>query len=461
MWRELCGASEELLKLFEDDEVPKTFPTLMNDLFLAYFKAQPDLLDEEDVHPIPRKINRPLVERTLDDPDTYRARAATRLDVASSGLAALAAGERLLEEIKARRPLKDFFEQDHEPSDDPEEPDDESGGPAREDGESSTEPPSTELPLPGRDARRAVRSASQAGRDEADRISQALGGWGLSPADLSEVPLGERLELLKRLSATEMTRLLDLVGRMRNLARQKTRDAVRERIDEIHSVELTGDLSRLLPSELAALASEVPERRLEAEARLMEGRSLGWKLREKNPDRRGPVIAMVDSSGSMQGERMEWATAVALGVVDLASGRGELPKRPSCVLHFNTRVVSEVRFASAERDARKLLSVATIGAGGGTDYEPVLARALEVAGEVDYDGADLLLVTDALCRLSDGFMERLVCEKSRRGMRLYSVLIGSSSGGELERYSEKVFTTSDLKTSGHGRDVAGEIFASF
>ncbi len=479
LWRELSEASGELARLLGDEEAPKTFPALMNDLFLAYFKAQPDLLPEEDVHPAPRKLNRPFVERVLEDPDTYRARAATRLDVASSGLAALAAGEKLLEEMKARRQLSDFFEQDCEPEEAPKEqewetdgdpsptPDDEAGSPEGDpldvpedkDAPGGSGGELEKPPLPGRDARRAVRAAGRAGKDEADRISGALSGWGLAPADLSKIPLGERLDLLGRLSAKEMTSLLDLVGRMRNLARQKARESVRERTDEIHSIELTGDLPRLLPSELAALASDVPERRLEAEARFIEGRSMGWRLKEKNPERRGPVIAMVDASGSMAGARMEWATAVALGVVDLASGRGGLPKRPSCVLFFNQRVAGEVRFAAGERDPRKLLSVATLGASGGTDYEPVLTRAVEVADESEYGGADLLLVTDALCHLSDEFAGKLVAEKARRGMRLHSVLIGTHSSGELERYSEKVFTLPDLKAAGSANDVAGEIFS--
>jgi len=34
-------------------------------------------------------------------------------------------------------------------------------------------------------------------------------------------------------------------------------------------------------------------------------------------------------------------------------------------------------------------------------YEPAIERALEIASESSYDGADLLLVTDELCRLGD------------------------------------------------------------
>jgi uncharacterized protein with von Willebrand factor type A (vWA) domain len=246
---------------------------------------------------------------------------------------------------------------------------------------------------------------------------------------------------------------------MRNLARKSARDTVRQRTDEIHSVESSGEVSRLLPSELAALASDIPERRLEAEARLLTGGSLSWSLKGREKEKRGPVIAMIDSSGSMEGPPMGWATAVALGVVDLAAGRGGLPRRASAIVHFNERIISEVRFAPGERDPRKLLSVATVGASGGTAYEPAIERALKIAAESSYAGADLVLVTDERCRLGDEFLLRLLGEKERRRMRLYSVLIGARSSGELERYSDAVWALGDL-AGGYPDDVAAELFGS-
>jgi hypothetical protein len=477
LWRELLEASGELGDLAWGEGAPPTFAALLNDLFLSYFKAQPNLLPEEGVEPRHRRANRPFALRALEDPDTYRARAATRLDVASSGLAALAAGERLLEEIRNRPDLRGFLDRaagaprseggvDGQPERSGDAPADEPGAeegappdgppaPYREGTEGQQHAPE----VPGRDARRAVRSATRAGREEADRMVKAMAGWGLAPADLARVPLGERLELLKLLSGSQMARLLEMVGKMRNLARKSARDAVRERADELHSVESSGDVFRLLPSELAALASDILERRLEAEARLLAGGSLSWELNAQEKEKRGPVIAMIDSSGSMEGHPMEWATAVALGVVDLAAGRGGLPKRSSALVHFNARVVSEVRFAPGERDPRKLLCVATVGASGGTAYEPALECALEIAAESSYDGTDLLLVTDEQCRLGDPFLRKFLGEKQRRRMRLFSVLIGARSSGELERYSDGVWTLGDLAGS-YPDEAAAELFGS-
>ena len=49
LWAELCEASAELEDLARAEGAPRTFAALLGDLFLSYFKAQPNLLPEEGV----------------------------------------------------------------------------------------------------------------------------------------------------------------------------------------------------------------------------------------------------------------------------------------------------------------------------------------------------------------------------------------------------------------------------
>ncbi len=298
--------------------------------------------------------------------------------------------------------------------------------------------------------------------EEAEDLHEALSGWGLSPADLLKVPLGERLELARRLRGKDLRRLTDLVGRMRRLAAAKRRRKEKETREEVHSVTLGGDPARILPAELAAgLASRNPTRRLDFYRRLNEGQILSHELRAEDPSGRGPVVALIDASGSMSGQKMEWAVAVALALVEEAAGRRRrgAPKRHASILFFNSRLVREVDFEPGERDAKKLLEVATVGASGGTDYRPALTRAAEIAGGSRHEGADLLLVTDALYRLPEGSVEELEGHKRRLGFKLYSVLIGAErrrAEEELGRYSEEVWVAADLAADGDG--IAGSVF---
>ena len=460
LFGELYEASREIRDLAESEEAPETFRALLRDFFCAFYKAAPALAPEEDVEERHRRLNRPFVERLLKDEKTGVARLWTRLDPLSSGLATLAAGKRVLKGITKKREPKGSPElTGGHPPEEPEE------GPPREGAGTGGPPPEGETGdggVPNEDPLRwTVRAAAGEALKEAEDLHNTLSGWGLSPADLMEAPLGKRFELARRLRGKDLRRLADLVGRMRRLAAAKRRRKEVAKHDEVYSVTLGGDPARMLPSELAAgLASRNPLRRRDFYRRLAEGQILSHELRAEERSGRGPVVALIDASGSMSGQNMEWAVAVALALVDATAGRRRGgPKRRSSVLFFNSRVVREVAFLPGKRDAEKLLEVATVGADGGTDYRPALTRAVEIAGSSGHEGADLLLVTDALYRLPEGSVEELERHKRRLAFNLYSVLIGTDrrrAEEELGRYSEEVWVAADLADDGDG--IAGSVF---
>ncbi len=456
LFGELLEASREIRALAESEGAPRTFLALLRDFFCVFYKAAPALAPEENVQETHRRQNRPFVEGLLGDEKTDVARLWTRLDPLASGLATLAAGRRVLQELT-----------EHDEPEDPPPPQEEEEppqgqGPAEDaPGEGDEAQGERADDGQGEDLERTIRAAAGEALREAEDLHGALSGWGLSPSDLRKTPLGERFDLARRLGGRDLRRLTDLIGRMRRLAAAKRRRREEERREEVHSVTLGGDPARVLPAELAAgLASRDAVRRRDFYRRLVEGEVLSHELRAESPSGRGPVVALIDASGSMSGERIEWAVAVALALVDEArSRRRGGPGRRASVLFFNSKLVREVTFEPGERDARDLLEVATVGASGGTDYRPALTRAVEIAGGTRHDGADLLLVTDALFRLPEAYVEELEGHKRRLGFKLYSVLIGAGRAraeGELGRYSEEVWAASDLAADANG--VAGSIF---
>jgi uncharacterized protein with von Willebrand factor type A (vWA) domain len=466
--RELCGKSEDYARTKkEGEDLSPQFGHLMEDFFRTFYKAGPELSPEEEVSEAELAKNRPFVERLLESPDTRTARAYTRLDELSAAVSAIAAGRKAIEEIRDDEDLAGALgdepdENARGPKDDEESPAGGAGDHPSGQGEDGETP--SPAPQPGtstRAARRLARAAARAGAEEAERLAGALSSWGLSTADLSPVPLGERVELARRLTGPELRRLTELVGKMSALARSRAKAKLKDRSGERSSVEVgrPEDLSRLLPTEFAALASPVPGAELLFYQRYAERRLFHRDVRAKEKAGRGPVIAMIDRSGSMAGEKMEWAVAVALAAVRLASGAGGARRRRSCVLFFDEEVVLEERFEPKERDARKLLRIATVNADGGTGYEAPLTRALEIAAKSPYAGADLLLVTDAICRLSDEFVQELLAENERRGISLYSVLIGSRDTTELARYSDEVHALGSVSGGGPAADKASEAAA--
>lgn len=447
LWREVNEGLARLRRLAEEARAPETFPALLRDLWAILYRAAPRLIPEEEVDPA-YAGHRPLLERFLVAEETATTRVSTCLDELLSALAAIRAGEALLEAMREEPALAGAgapvpagggapgggFDGDAD-ADEPE------GGPSDPGGEGGASA------VPGRPSsvalRRAARAAAGAAMEEAEVVGAALNGWGLETSDFSRAPIGDRLVMLEKLRSPRMRRLAETVGRMRNLARAGRRERVGREPEEVHAVTVGADLPRVLPQELALLRR--PETRGEFYRRLVDRRLLCYELKTTDRKAKGPLVALVDCSGSMSGAKMDWATAVALALVEVACMH---QKRPAAVLFFDTRVVQETRFEPDEHDPAKLLEVATVAGTGDTDYRPALDRARDIVREErPFALADVVLVTDALCRLPDAYVEALLEDKRRLNLSLYSVLIGAQVDpwGELGRYSDGVWSARDLR----------------
>ena len=453
---------------------PGTFPALLFDLFLMFFKFDPAFVPEGDTEPSHLRANRPVIRRLLDEEGTMLARLSTATDETASTLAATEAAKKLLEELDHNPDLADWMDRQAPPRGAA----DSGGAPAtpqatREGahaGDGQTDPPQDlpHDPPPAAPLGRAASRAAGAAAGEADRHARALACWGLGPADLSRAPLGERLELARALRTKRTKDLADLLGRMKNLRMSARKRKVRASRDEIHSITTSGDLSRVLPQELArAFGTGDQSRTLDFYRGLSERSVPSYSLRTEEPQGRGPVIALIDSSVSMSGEPMAWASAVALTLAQAAtrsgSGRSH-DARPVTAIFFNTKVVLETQIAPGERDPRKFLEIANVAADGGTSYDAPLGRALEVlessaANKNAAARADLLLVTDGKCELSEAFAPEFARRKESLGCALVCVLVGNDARpGSLEGHAEKLLHARDLSRASGGRDAAARVF---
>ena len=113
-----------------------------------------------------------------------------------------------------------------------------------------------------------------------------------------------------------LRRICDLAGRFRRVAQSKQRLKTGHGLDDVVGVEPGGDVGRLLPSELAKLM--VPELELDALRRVVEGQALCREHHAVEPVGKGPVIVCVDESGSMSGEKVHTAKALALALAWVA-----------------------------------------------------------------------------------------------------------------------------------------------
>lgn len=434
-----------------------TFPALLQDFWAAFYKAAPEMEGEENVN-TSHRINRPFVERLIDDRSTKEARITTMLDELSSAVAAIAAGKVILQEINEREKLRKAVELSQEAQAAEEEGNAEAASNIMAEAERI-------LQAAARDTRAAVRTAVKTGQQEAEELRSVMAGWGIEPGDLSTVPIGNRLKLAAMLTANaRMKRIAELVGKMRNLARARQRQKVKQRRDEIHSITTGAELHRMLPQEFGALRH--PLRRLDFYRRFTEGMLLQYELRSEEKLARGPIIAAIDISGSMNGAPLEWAIAVALALADTASRQ----KRYCRVIFFDTKVQKEYSFAPGERNVEKYekyAEIANIGPAGGTDYAPALSRARQfIAGGADIprrekneESADIVMVTDGICLLHKEYVEDFNGWRKEHGTSAYTILIGNDALNPLREWNDKVWRIPVLTgDSDSGEEVAGDLF---
>ncbi len=239
-----------------------------------------------------------------------------------------------------------------------------------------------------------------------------------------------------------LARTLQDNARIRDLVRRLGRDVVdgetrrRARVpqasrNETYGTHRSGDVMRMLPSELLNLEDEALE--VLFYARLLENNLLSYALRGREGgdgevaaprrQRSGPVVACLDTSASMQGEPLRKARALLLAIAAILEKEG----RALHVLLFGAGGEMRELALAGQGEVPALLRFLRGGFQGGTDFETPLRRALElVAAEETYRKADLLMVSDGDCSLSPAFLATLCARKEALGCTIHSVLCAGS-----------------------------------
>lgn len=276
-------------------------------------------------------------------------------------------------------------------------------------------------------AMRAAASRCEGELAECDELATGLLGE-IGSGQTVRAPRDPRLLAALR-SDTRLQRIAHLAGRMRR-ATARVQRAKTEARGQTVGVELGGDLTRLLPQELAMLDDSDLE--LLQLARLVEGQASQWRQEQRLPADRGPIVVLLDSSGSMQGARNEWAAACAAAMMEVARVQG----RAFALLHFDDGVRGRHMFADPRRALLgDVISAVSEFSGGGTNISAAVRAGEQIIAEAPaFRRADIVLITDG--DSSSGFADD-VDRLAARGVATWVVQIGESSAPRRdERWGE-------------------------
>ena len=280
----------------------------------------------------------------------------------------------------------------------------------------------------------------------ADRTDEraSAAAWGIDPGELQTMDFQARKDLAGRLSGSRMARFRELIGRFRMTARSEQARKAEFGRDELYSIALGRDLAEVLPSELVLLAH--PRLREQFIRRFAEGQLLSRKWRGRQRAGDGPIIVLLDTSGSMEGDAEGWAKAFALSLMEVA--------------RHDSRAFTTILFSSRTQvhrvDGTGLDAMVEVGEtflGGGTSYDRPLADAIAIAtADAAFAKSDIVMVTDGECDMADATWERLAAAREG-GLRVFGIAVGTEPGAALERMCDNVRSICDFTDANSVSDI--------
>jgi uncharacterized protein with von Willebrand factor type A (vWA) domain len=299
---------------------------------------------------------------------------------------------------------------------------------------------------------RACETASQA-VDELRETMDGLAAVGLVPGTESSTGVAMSPKVIRTLAArlrtdARLKQIALLAGRFKRIAAAKRRERLKHGADEIADIEQGANLGRLLPSELLKLTRS--DTRLAFMRAFVEGALLQYQLVGHEPLGKGPLVVLLDKSGSMDGPRDIWATALALALLDQAHRE----RRAFALICFDAQVKFEAIVKQGERLPEGALFTACAG---GTEISRATVRALEIirSNEGKMKKADIVLITDGGSDAASAPALRQAA--SALGVTILGLGIGVERAW-LEPWCDDIQVVSDLNTLDAGS--AEKLFAA-
>ncbi len=231
-------------------------------------------------------------------------------------------------------------------------------------------------------------------------------------------------------------------------------------------MERSAELARMLPSEASMLGH--PVLRLLWHARRAERALLTYRVEgveiERTPvereammeataprPQRGPILAVVDTSGSMHGLPETVAKALVLEALRTAHS-----ERRRCRLYAfsGPGQTAEHELDLSPDGVGKLLEFLTVSFGGGSDPGTAIRRVFERLADGDWAKADVLIVSDGEWPAPQGVASALESAHDA-GVRFHGVQIGNTGATGMAAICDPVHEFADWSKLGWSGPPAG------
>jgi len=270
--------------------------------------------------------------------------------------------------------------------------------------------------------------------------------WDLSEGIWQEIEW-EKFEKYSKIleKEKEVQELAEILGRYQKSEEEYEKELIEKTViktewksetlgkSEITGVHFSDDLSSLLPSEVALLSA--PETEIIFSKNFIEKKLLTFEYRnkarydveektteevkQKKEEKKGPIIACVDTSGSMHGNPEKIAKTLIFALLKIA-----LKDNRACFLISFSTSIETLELTDIDHSISKMVDFLKMSFHGGTDATPAFLKALDMMESQRYRKADLIMVSDfVMPSLPENVEKQIDDQKSKNKNRFHSLVI--------------------------------------
>lgn len=423
--RERIKKGQELLTLF---------PELEKDIFAALYKNDPQLVPEA---PYGTQLNRKQLETFMEDSRFDTIRGYTVYDDFSAAAASCSIMDEVIVRLEEDEELKKLVEKQNEMQ-------------GQKDEEKKNQMQSqleTEIEKASSKIRQALKQGIKKAEKEAEENEEAFAalGCGKGDTELKRLSFKEKTDLLK--SYGRVKQMAQYIGKYKSLAVSARTARIKSTKSEISGVTMGGNITRALPHELVALRH--PVLKYNFYRKLQEHQIMQYEMEHKEDVGRGPIVCLLDDSGSMYDENAYIARGVAFGLLQCAKA----DKRNfglyifSGENSFKTFIIEK-----GEATPEQCIDILSVSLKGGTSYSGPMRWGLHQCEQQKFKNGDIVMITDGLCELPPNTKEQVIAIKKEQDIKITVIMIGERD------YSKQIRDWADVIYKDMGEENIEEIY---
>ena len=283
-----------------------------------------------------------------------------------------------------------------------------------------------------------INAALESAVEAAIETHSIITAWGSDSGEMKNIPANR--DLINHVkNSSELLEIAKSLGRYREIVADKRKNGYAYGLGEKYDLTTGNDITNCLSSELALLGT--PETKILFMRKYEQKRLLQYRKRTQIIKGKGDAIFLVDESTSTRSVTA-WAKAFALALLDISAK----DKRKLAIVHFaSANSIKTDLFEPGHYKSEDVMRAAEHFWGGGTNFEAPFKEALKLM-EQGYENADITIITDGECKMSDDFCEELHNKLQKYGATVTGILLDKVTpcGESLEPFCDKIYHSKDI-----------------